>query len=79
MNSRIQKSAIRKYIIDNVNKNKKEYVSLCIALFIGVILGVLLINNIKEEEKGEIQNYIQNFVQTIKNDAEIGLEDSLFN
>lgn len=71
MNSRIQKSTIRKYIIDNVNKNKKEYISLCIALFIGVILGVLLINNIKEEEKGEIQNYIQNFVQTIKNDAEI--------
>lgn len=71
MSFRTKKNTIKNYIVDNIKKNKKEYISLCIVLLIGVVLGVLFINNIKEEEKSEVQNYINSFIETLKNNNEI--------
>lgn len=71
MSFRMQKDTIKKYLINSIKKNKKEYISLCIVLFIGVVLGVLLINNVKEDERIEVQNYIKNFIEILKDNNEI--------
>ena len=54
MNLQTKNERIKNYIINNIKKNKKEYISLCIVLFIGVVLGVLFINNVKDDEKVQI-------------------------
>lgn len=81
MNLQTKKEKIKNYILSNIIKNKKEYISLCIVLFIGVVLGVLFINNVKDDEKVQIQEYINGFIDTIKNGNEIDkitlLKDSI--
>lgn len=71
MNLKEEKNVIKNYVLDNIKKNRKEYISLCIVLFIGVVLGVLFINNVNDNEKIEIQNYINNFIQTLKDNNQI--------
>lgn len=71
MNLRAKRDNIKNYITDNIKRNKKEYITLCIVLFIGVVLGVLFINNVKEDEKIEIQNFINNFIDILRKDNQI--------
>ncbi len=67
MDLRTKRDKIKNFIIENIKRNKREYISLCIALFIGVVLGVLFINNAQDSEKTQIQEYINNFIETTKN------------
>ena len=81
MNLKSRRTKIKNIILENIKRNKKEYISLCIALFIGVVLGVLFINNVRDDEKIQIQEYINSFIDILKNNNEIDrvtlLKDSI--
>lgn len=71
MNLKSKRTTINNLLLENIKRNKKEYISLCIALFIGVVLGIMFINNVKDNEKLQIQEYINSFIEILKNKSEI--------
>lgn len=71
MNLKARRTKINNLLLENIKRNKKEYISLCIALFIGIVLGVIFINNVKDNERLQIQEYINSFIDILKNKSEI--------
>lgn len=53
-------------ILQHINANIKDYLTLSIIFIIGVMVGVILINNSNEESKREISGYINGFISSIK-------------
>lgn len=58
---------IKRIIIEHINSNVKDYLTLSIIFVLGVMIGVVVINNSTEQSKNEIVGYIGSFVDTIKN------------
>lgn len=61
----------KEILINYINQNKKEYISVIIVFLIGLIIGVICINNAKDIQKTEIIEYINNFIQEIKENSNI--------
>ena len=58
----------KRVIIQHINSNIKDYLTLSIIFIIGVMAGVVLINNSDEKSKNEISGYINGFIDTIKDE-----------
>lgn len=59
-------SEIKSIILQHININIKDYLTLSIIFIMGVMAGVVLINNSNEKSKGEISGYINGFISSIK-------------
>lgn len=60
-------------IREHINKNIKEYISVCIIFLIGTIIGVMFINNADEAQKTQITQYLGNFTQALNTDYKIDI------
>lgn len=57
---------IKSIILQHINTNIKDYLTLSIVFIIGVMAGVVLINNSNEKSKSEISGYVNGFISSIK-------------
>lgn len=66
-----KESAIRTAILQHIQNNAKEYLSVLILFAIGIVLGVIFINKMGETQRQEVSTYIQDFITNIKDNQAI--------
>jgi len=65
----MRKTKAKDIIMNHLNDNFKEYITIVIIFFIGLTIGVLFINNMNETQGVQLTSYIQNFIENLKTDS----------
>ena len=62
---------LKKGIVNYIENNLREYITISIIFLIGIVIGVIFINNASENQIIEIKDYILSFINSIKDNKEI--------
>ena len=71
MRTNTKKLTFKEIILNHINSNIKEYLSVSLIFLIGIVLGVIFINNVNETQETEISSYISNFISSLKENSTI--------